>query len=76
MKRRSTDKCVIKRLWDKFTPYIQTAGFVFLIIPLAILVVDLIPKAEAFDKRLTIVEQNNVIANQKLDLVIQLLRNK
>lgn len=71
--RRITDNCWAKRVWDKFTPYVQVWGWLIVAVPAVWGVMVAVPKAEAFDGRLTAVEQNTAIVNQKLDLVIQLL---
>jgi len=31
MNRRITDRCIAKRLWENFTPYVQIAGFILTI---------------------------------------------
>lgn len=74
--RRITDNCWVKRQWDRFTPYVQVWGWLIVAVPAIWGITVLAPKAEAFDGRLTVVEQQNVIVNQKLDLVIQLLGRK
>lgn len=83
MKRREEDKCFIKRLWAKATPYIQMGGWLLVAIPAFMSAVKLFGDAQAFDSRLSAVEstlqhtahQYDTL-NQKLDTVIQLIRRK
>lgn len=69
--------CVVKRLWEWGTPYIQGGGWLILMMTIAYSGVVLVEKAQAFDERITqnteaIERLSNV--DEKLDLVIKLLK--
>lgn len=71
MKRR----CIVKSLYSKLTPYVQMTGWVVILFG----ILALADKATAFDGRLTTMEaafNRIIVVEEKLDLVIQLLRNK
>lgn len=65
--RRSNDKCLIKRLYAKYTPHIQVAGFLWLVAGGFIAVQAIVQEAQAFGKRLTTVEraQMQFVEHQK-----------
>ena len=70
---------IIRKVWDKGTPYIQVGGWLILFVTAATSSVSLIDKATAFDGRLTLVEQALIqiqVLDKKLDLVINLMKNK
>ncbi len=75
--RRELDRCLMKRLYDSFTPYIQLSGCVAILVPMVLLLND----ARAYGDRLSTVETKyNMTANdvkiidQKLDLIIRFLQ--
>lgn len=76
MKRREEDKHPLTRLWNRFTPLIQTWGWLSIIVPVVMLVCVLVPKAQAFDMRLGTLERQYAVINGKLDTVIFLMRRK
>lgn len=67
---RETDKCLVKRLYAKFTPYVQFGGWLALAIPAGFSLVVLIQKAQAFDGRLTAMEQAQLEYTAKQDVLI------
>lgn len=71
---RKEDRCLVTRLYALATPYLQLVGWAFIAVPFVILVATLIPKAEAFDSRLTATEQNYILLNQKVDLLLEFWR--
>ncbi len=71
--------CIIKKLWNDYTPYIQGGGWLILMCSFLVTFISGADKVSAFDSRLTANEQaiqqlQNV--DDKLDLVITLLKDK
>jgi len=83
MKRREDDKCLAKRLYARFTPYIQLGGWLVVAVPAVVAAYTLLGDAQAFNSRLNSIEaaqaqyaQKQDMINTKLDTVIQLVRRK
>lgn len=81
--RRDEDKCLVKRLYARATPYVQVFGFFVVAIPSGMSASQLIGDARAFDSRLSAVEQaqfkyseQQEIIKGKLDTVIYFVRRK
>lgn len=79
MRRREEDSCFVKRAWRVATPYVQVIGWIIVAVPVLLSFGNLVNSARAFDERLTAVEtsvQKLAAVDQKLDLVINLVRSK
>lgn len=81
--RRDEDACIIKRLYNRATPYIQVVGFFAVAIPSGISATQLIGDARAFDSRLSLIEQaqyryaeQQKVIEGKLDTVLYFVRKK
>lgn len=75
--------CIIKRLYATFTPYVQFAGWLAVLIPACVTMYVLAEKAAAFDGRITALEraQQSTASSleridEKADLIIEFLRVK
>jgi len=78
MKRREEDKCLVKRLYNKFTPYVQFGGWFTLFIGSGFTFYALAKTAWALDGRVTELEKANrqmatdvALIRQQGDLMIQ-----
>lgn len=80
--RRDEDKCWIKRMYSRFTPYVQFLGWAVVAVPVVISFITLADRARAFDARLTTMEksQDNYARKQeilitKIDTIIRLVKD-
>lgn len=81
--RRAEDKCWIKRMYVRFTPYVQAWGWATLAIPIAMALYGIAPNVNAAmqkndeqDQRLTKIEQNQAQISGKLDTIIYFVKRK
>jgi hypothetical protein len=76
---RHERNCIIKKIWNVYTPYIQMGGWLIIVCGFILTVIAAATKVEAFDDRLTANEiaiKKLETVDDKLDLVITLLKDK
>lgn len=76
---RHQRNCIIKKLWNEYTPYIQGGGWLILMCSFLLAFITGAQKVSAFDERLTANEESIKkleTVDDKLDLVISLLKDK
>lgn len=77
----SSRKCMLTRIYNRYTPHIQVVGFLWLVAGGFIAMQAIVQEAQAFGRRLTAVERAQVeygrsaeLLNQKVDLMIEFFR--
>ncbi len=65
-----------RRMHRRLIDHVMVFGWLYAAVPTAFLVGVLVPKAEAFDIRLSTIETQYAVINGKLDTLIYLTRKK